>query len=99
MSKYERVSLDVLHEQENNRYFSRVSSAKGVRRKFFDEETLYSISSCDIEIKIGNGCIVDAILLSFCRENIDEESGKVIETSFLEMIISEMLGTFTSDWF
>lgn len=99
MGKYERVSLDVLHEQENNRYFSRVSSAKGLQRKFFNEETEYNVSLCDIEIKTGNGCIVDAILLTFCRENIDEESGEVIETSFLEMIISEMLGTFTSDWF
>lgn len=99
MGNYERVSLDVLHEQVNNRYFSRVPSARGLQRKFFNEETAYEVSVCDIEIKTGTGVITDAILLTFCRENIDEESRETIETSYLEMIISEMLGTFVSDWF
>lgn len=102
MGKYIRRSLDVVYEQENKRYFSRIASAKGLQRKLFNEETKYEVSTDDVEIEVtkkdGDVVCVDAILLTLCRENYDTETGNVIETSFLEIIVSEMLGMFATDW-
>ena len=104
MKQYKRVGADVIYDNLNNRYFSRVLSEKYIRRKFYTEETKYEVSAQDIEIEMHRKDIgkvfTDGILLTFCKEDdIGENCESDNKCCFLEIIISDLLGTFISDWF
>lgn len=93
--RYERLSLDVIFDRENNRYFSHVSSARALERKIFADDTEYSVSFADatVETCVNQQIrISEAILISLCLE-------KDGDTKYIEIISSDLMGLFISDWF
>lgn len=93
--RYKRLSLDVILDETNKRYFSHVSSVRDLERKILPMEVQYSISFEDITVKVCAGDemrLADAILISLCMEDDDE-------TSYIEIISSDLMGLFISDCF
>ncbi len=75
-------------------YFTKVDSASTFQKLFYDEETLYGISATDIEVDIGDGLrFTDAILMTYSVEENDDKD------RFIDVIISDLLGTFVSEWY
>ena len=72
-------------------YFIKIDSAKSLMRYLYDEESQYEVSARDVEIQIDSetGTYAEGILLTFCKENVT--------CSYIEMIISNVLGTYISD--
>lgn len=74
-------------------YFTKVDSASTFQKLFYDEEILYGISATDIEVDIDDGLFTDAILMTYSVEENDDKD------RFLDVIISDLLGTFVSEWY
>lgn len=96
--EYVQVSNDVVTSKDE--YFARVISAESLKRKFFDEESVYGISSRDIVIRLmKENYITQGILVTLSRENEECDTEESPETSFIDIIISDAIGTFISDWY
>ena len=88
---YEKInSRVILCESE---YLAKADSAETLRSIFSNEETRYEISVSDVEIQTATGTYTPAILFTYCME--DEDSG----THFVDVVISQLLCTFVSDWY
>lgn len=75
-------------------YFTKVDSAASLQKLFHEEEASYCVSVTDIEVEMGNGVsFTNAILTTYIAE---EEDGS---NMFLDVIISDLLGTFVSEWY
>lgn len=75
-------------------YFTKVDSAASLQKLFHEEEASYCVSVTDIEVEMVNGSIyTDAILMTHSAETEDGSD------MFLDVIISDLLGTFVSEWY
>lgn len=75
-------------------YFTKVDSAASLQKLFHEEEALYCVSVTDIEVEMVNGSTyTDAILMTHSAETEDGSD------MFLDVIISDLLGTFVSEWY
>lgn len=75
-------------------YFTKVDSAATFQKLFHDEEASYGVSVKDIEVEMVNGSTYsDAILMTHSAETEDGSD------MFLDVIISDLLGTFVSEWY
>ena len=92
--KFEQLSNKVIKSADGKQFFSKAESAVDFQKTFFGDEEQYEISGqvAEIELKNHKGAFTDAIILTFCKE--DDES-----TSFVDVLISDLLGTFISDWY
>ena len=92
--RFEQLSNKVIKSAEGKQFFSKAEGVADFQKTFFGDEDQYGISAKDVEIELKshNGTFTDAILLTFCKE--DGES-----TSFVDVLISDLLGTFISDWY
>ena len=87
---FKQLSNDVISSAQNL-LFTRVDSEKSFRRKFPSEESSYELCFRNIEIEMKEKeHYTDAILISFTSD--DENS-----TSYVDVIMSDVLGTFISD--
>lgn len=89
-----QLSNKVVKSVDGNLYLTKVASGADFLKTFFEEEAQYEISARDvgIELRKKEGTFTVAILLTFCKE--EDES-----TSFVDVLISDLLGTFISDWY
>lgn len=95
--RYKQLSEDVISSPEDFLY-SRVASAKVLERKLFDEDAEYRMTFQDIEIEMKKaGHFTTGVLVVFIREN--HESEDKASESYIDLIISDILGTFISDWY
>lgn len=96
-NKYLKLSSNVITSTDNKgkaMYFAKADSAATFQKLFHDEEASYGVSVTDIEVDMGNGAtFTDAILMTYIAE---EEDGS---NMFLDVIISDLLGTFVSEWY
>lgn len=75
-------------------YFTKVDSAASLQKLFHEEEASYGVSVTDIEVEMVNGSTYsDAILMTHSAETEDGSD------MFLDVIISDLLGTFVSEWY
>ena len=89
--KYEQLSTNVIRNGDS--YLTRVVSAESINAYLHDEESEYFVTSRNIEVNLTKQrSFTPAILITYTHE---DENGNV---SYLEMIISNLLGTFISEW-
>lgn len=75
-------------------YFTKVDSAASLQKLFHEEDASYCVSVTDIEVEMVNGSTyTDAILMTHSAETEDGSD------MFLDVIISDLLGTFVSEWY
>ena len=96
-NRFLKLSSNVIASMDNKgkaMYFAKVDSAATFQKLFHDEETSYGVSVKDIEVDMGNGSsFTDAILTTYIAEKEDGSN------MFLDVIISDLLGTFVSEWY
>ena len=96
-NKFLKLSSNVIASTGNKgktMYFSKVDSASTFQKLFHDEEASYGVSVTDIEVDMGNGAtFTDAILMTHSAETEDGSD------MFLDVIISDLLGKFVSEWY
>lgn len=96
-NKYLKLSNSVITSTDNKgtaMYFTKVDSASTFQKLFYDEEASYGVSVTDIEVEMGNdSTYTDAILMTHIAETEDGSD------MFLDVIISDLLGTFVSEWY
>ena len=92
--RLEQLSSKVIKSADGKQYFSKAEGAADFQKTFFGDEEQYEISAQGVEIELKNqeGAFTCAILLTFCKE--DDKNA-----SFVDVLISDMLGTFISDWY
>lgn len=91
--EFKQVSGDVV-VSNTNKYLTRVDSSNTLFRKLYDEESQYGVSFKDVEISLmDEGHFTNAILITFFKD-VDD-----ITDSFIELLISDVIGTFISDWY
>ena len=97
INKFLKLSSNVIASTDNKgktMYFSKVDSASTFQKLFHDEEASYGVSVTDIEVDMGNGAtFTDAILMTHSAETEDGSD------MFLDVIISDLLGKFVSEWY
>lgn len=94
--EYLKLSNSVIMSTDNKgkaMYFAKADSAATFQKLFHDEETSYGVSVKDIEVDMKNGRFTDAILMTYIEET---DSGSDM---FFDVIISDLLGTFVSEWY
>lgn len=96
-NKFLKLSSNVIASTDNKgktMFFSKVDSAATFQKLFHDEEASYGVSVTDIEVDMGNGAtFTDAILMTHSAETEDGSD------MFLDVVISDLLGTFVSEWY
>ena len=92
-ANYVQLSKDVLLSRDG-RYLVRVDSAQTLNKKLYDDDTEYGVSFGNVSIRSKHGSYcVDAILMEFSAENED------VDYDFIDLVISDELGIFISDWY
>ena len=94
-AKYVQLSNDVLLSRDG-RYLVRVDSAQALNKKLYDDDTEYGVSFGNVSIRTtedSRRSCVDAILVEFSAENDD------VDYDFIDLVISDELGMFISDWY
>lgn len=97
MRKYERLSNSVIKRMDKELYFTKVDSAESIKKMLYGEEQQYGIDVENIEIdisKTSDANYTTGILFGFCLEPDGE--GKC---SCFDVIISDVIGTYISDWY
>lgn len=96
-NKFLTLSNRVITSTDNKgkaMYFTKVDSAASLQKLFHEEEASYCVSVTDIEVEMVNGSTyTDAILMTHSAETEDGSD------MFLDVIISDLLGTFVSEWY
>ena len=91
--EFKQVSGDVV-VSNTNKYLTRVASSNTLFRKLYDDEAQYGISFKDVEISlIEEGHFTNGILITFSKD-VDD-----MKDSFIELLVSDVIGTFISDWY
>lgn len=88
---YEKINSRVIRGESV--YLAKVDSAETLRNIFSNEEMRYEVSVSDVKIQTATGTYTPAMLFTYCME--DADGG----THFVDIVISELLGTFVSDWY
>lgn len=98
--KFKQVSDDVIFVEENNQYFARVVSAEALHRKLYNDEIEYGTVFHDIEIDLRDvGHFTNGILIKLSRDNEGIISTELPKVSYIDIIQSDTLGMFVSDWY
>ena len=89
-----QLSEDVLLSSDGI-YLTKVDSAKKLKSKILDEFEEYGISFGYVTISAENvgGGILDAIRMEI---SVEDEDG---DYDFLDVVVSDLLGTFVSEWY
>lgn len=96
--KLKYVGNGVIEDVETGAHFVRVDSKRNLDCKLVGEETQYCVFATDLQIELEQEYhFTDAVMLSFSREN--EESAELTQTSFMDMVLCNLLGTFVSEWY
>lgn len=88
---YEKINSRVIRSE--NEYLAKADSAETLRNIFANEETRYEISASDVKIQTADGTYTPAMLFEYSME--DADGGM----HFVDVVISQLLGTFVSDWY
>ena len=91
--EFKQVSGDVV-VSNTNKYLTRVDSSNTLFHKLYDDELQYGVSFKDVEISlIEEGHFTNGILITFSKD-VDD-----MKDTFIELLISDVIGTFISDWY
>ena len=91
--EFKQVSGDVV-VSNTNKYLTRVDSSNTLFRKLYDDELQYGVSFKDVEISlIEEGHFTNGILIIFSKD-VDD-----MKDTFIELLISDVIGNFISDWY
>lgn len=88
---YEKINSRVIRSE--NEYLAKADSAETLRNIFTNVETRYEISVSDVKIQTREGFYTPAMLFEYSME--DADGGM----HFVDVVISQLLGTFVSDWY
>lgn len=94
---YELLSSSVVRRNDRNVYYKKLDSAESIQKMIWQDEATYEVSANNINIYIRNVREADfasAVLITFCMDSVG--NGKA---EFFDLIISDVLGTFISDWY
>lgn len=93
MSKfdYEKINSRVIRGESE--YLAKADSAETLRSIFTNEETRYEVLVSDVKIQTATGTYTPAMLFTYCMEDVDGG------THFVDVAVSQLLGTFVSDWY
>lgn len=98
--KFKEVSDDVIFVEESNQYFARVVSAEALHRKLYNDEVEYGTVFHDITIDLREaGHFTDGILITLSRDDENDKSEKIRDAFYIDIIQSDTLGMFISDWY
>lgn len=89
--EFQKVNSRVICSWDN--YLAKVDSAETFSSIFVDEETTYGFSVRDAKIQTGDSTYTPAMAFTYSMEGADGG------THFVDIVISELLGTFVSDWY
>ena len=85
---YEKITSRVIRNE--NEYLAKADSAETLRNIFLNEEMKYEVSVSDAKIQTDVGVYTPAMIFTYCMEG---------GTHFVDVVISQLLGTFVSDWY
>lgn len=89
--EFQKVNSRVICSGDN--YLAKVDSAETFSSIFVDEETTYGFSVRDAKIQTGDSTYTPAMAFTYSMEGADGGM------HFVDIVISELLGTFVSDWY
>ena len=85
-----QVSYGVI--TNGKQYLRKIDSSRSISKVLYHEEEQYEVSAHDEQVELLNGSFADAIRITFCK---DEDGA----TSFADVLTSDVLGTYISDWY
>lgn len=91
MNEFKQVGNDVIRFDESN-YLTRITSSASILRKIIPDDKRYSLTTTDVEIQLLNGDVTDGTLITICNEAEEEYY-------YLDILISDVIGSFVSDWY
>ena len=94
-----RIDQDVLYDAENERYFTFVADANALSNKIFRKHKGCVVAINDVVIRTDTEIPVDGIIVTLQKEEVDESTGLVIETSRMDIVSTRYIGTFASSWY
>lgn len=94
MGKYEVLSSSVI--KNDNLLFTRVSSAQCIERKLYEKDASYELDVENIDIQMKDNTFTSGIKFTFGYENRDESENSP-SMSYVDLLVSDVLGTFISD--
>ena len=94
-----RIDQDVLYDAENERYFTFVADANALSNKIFRKHKGCVVAINDVVIRTDAEIPVDGIIVTLQKEEVDESTGLVIETSRMDIVSTRFIGTFASSWY
>ena len=91
-ANYIQASNNVIISNDG-KYLTKVDSSNTLNRKLYEDEVEYGVSFGDVSIKLQkDSCYTDAMLMEFSK---DTDDGAI----FIDIVISDTIGTFISDWY
>ena len=89
--EYEKINSRVI--RDGSEYLAKVDTAGTLQNIFLNEEMKYEVSVIDAKIQTGIGVYTPAMTFTYCMEDVDGRA------HFVDVVISQLLGTFVSDWY
>ena len=96
MEKYEVLSSSVI--KNDNLLFTRVSSAQCIERKLYEQDASYELDVENIDIQMKDNKSTSGIKFTFGFEKCNESENSP-SMYYVDLLISDVLGTFISDWY
>ena len=96
MEKYEVLSSSVI--KNDNLLFTRVSSAQCIERKLYEQDASYELDVENIDIQMKDNKSTSGIRFTFGFEKCNESENSS-SMYYVDLLISDVLGTFISDWY
>ena len=98
MSDYKQIDPKVMKNKDHGLLLTRVDSSNTFQKLLINEDDQYFIASHDVKIEMMNGHFTDGIDILICRDDAVEDDPDS-KAMFLNIVISDVLGTFVSSWY
>ena len=93
MSDFDYVKINSRVIRGERDFLAKADSAETLQNIFLNEEMKYEVSVIDAKIQTGIGVYTPAMTFTYCMEDVDGRA------HFVDIVISQLLGTFVSDWY
>lgn len=92
MFEYKKLSANVIQHKETLNYLTRIHGAASLRDVFAEEE-LHEITVTDTKIETRDNTYTTGVVVTISKETKNKDF------LFIELVISDILGTFVSEWY
>ena len=93
MSDFDYVKINSRVIRGERDFLAKADSAETLQNIFSNEEMKYEVSVSDSKIQTDVGVYTPAMIFTYCMEDADDG------THFVDVVVSQLLGTFVSDWY